>query len=73
MNGLDFADDLFNKLSKGSSYFIPKLKEANKEFQGKAFAVAIHLEKSQGSRTDQQTVYGCRMPKLKSREPISKD
>jgi hypothetical protein len=46
MNGLDFADDLFNKLSKGSSYFIPKLKEANKEFRGKAFAVTITLEKS---------------------------
>ena len=45
MNGLDFADDLFNKLSKGSSYFIPKLKEANKEFQGKPFAVTITLEK----------------------------
>jgi hypothetical protein len=45
MNGLDFADDLFNKLSKGSSYFIPKLKEANKEFQGKPFSVTITLEK----------------------------
>ena len=44
MNGLDFADDLFNKLSKGSSYFIPKLKEANKEFQGKPFAATITLE-----------------------------
>ncbi|MBI4767928.1 MAG: hypothetical protein HY787_25600 [Deltaproteobacteria bacterium] len=47
MNGLDYADDLFNKLSKGSSYFIPKLKEANQGFQGKAFAVAIQVEKSQ--------------------------
>lgn len=45
MNGLDFADDLFNKLSKGSSYFIPKLKESNKGFQGKAFTAAIHVEK----------------------------
>src|SRR4030042_5390676 len=46
MNGLDFAHDLFNKLSKGSSYFIPKLKEANKEFQGKQFAVTINLGNS---------------------------
>jgi hypothetical protein len=45
MNGLDFADDLFNKLSKGSSYFIPDLKEANKGFQGKSFTVSITLEK----------------------------
>jgi len=24
-NGLVFSDDMFNKLSKGSSYFIPKV------------------------------------------------
>lgn len=47
MNGLDYADDLFNKLSKGSSYFIPKLKEANKKFQGKSFAVTFKIENPQ--------------------------
>jgi len=26
-NGLVYSDDLFNKLSKGSSYFIPKVKD----------------------------------------------
>jgi uncharacterized protein YqgV (UPF0045/DUF77 family) len=46
-NGLDFADDLFNKLAKGSSYFIPKLKEANTKFQGKAFSAAIQVDKPQ--------------------------
>ncbi|MBA4394712.1 MAG: hypothetical protein C0407_14270 [Desulfobacca sp.] len=45
MNGLDFADDLFNKLSKGSSYFIPKLKESNKKAQGKPFSVTLAIEK----------------------------
>lgn len=45
MNGLDYADDLFNKLSKGSSYFIPKLKEANKDFQGKTFSVQLAVDK----------------------------
>jgi len=45
-NGLDFADDLFNKLAKGSSYFIPDLKDANKEFQGKPFAVSFKLGKA---------------------------
>jgi hypothetical protein len=43
MNGLDYADDLFNKLSKGSSYFIPKLKEANKNFQGRNFNAAVTI------------------------------
>jgi hypothetical protein len=44
MNGLDYADDLFNKLSKGSSYFIPRLMEENKRFQGKPFSVAFKTE-----------------------------
>ena len=45
MNGLDYADDLFNKLSKGSSYFIPKLEKSVKSFAGKPFAAEISLEK----------------------------
>ena len=44
MNGLDYSDNLFNKLAKGSSYFIPKLKEINKKFQGKNFAVQFNIE-----------------------------
>lgn len=45
MNGLDYADDLFNKLSKGSSYFIPKLKDTNQKAQGKAFSFTLTLDK----------------------------
>lgn len=44
-NGLAFADDLFNKLSKGSSYFIPKIMKTNEKFMGKTFAVTIQIEK----------------------------
>jgi len=44
MNGLDYADNLFNKLAKGSSYFIPKLKEANKNFRGRSFNAAITID-----------------------------
>jgi hypothetical protein len=44
-NGLDYADDLFNKLSKGSSYFIPKLEKNNETYAGKSFSVTIKLEK----------------------------
>jgi len=32
-NGLQYSDDLFNKLAKGSSYFVPELKESLKEVQ----------------------------------------
>jgi hypothetical protein len=45
MNGLDYADDLFNKLSKGSSYFIPKLQKSVEGYAGRPFAAEVSLEK----------------------------
>jgi hypothetical protein len=36
--GLQYSDDLFNKLAKGSSYFVPELTASLKEIQGKDFA-----------------------------------
>ena len=45
MNGLDYADDLFNKLSKGSSYFIPKLQKSAAGYAGRHFAAEVSLEK----------------------------
>lgn len=44
--GLQFSDDLFNKLSKGSSYFIPSLQQENAAFRGKPFAVTFEMEKT---------------------------
>jgi hypothetical protein len=44
VNGLDWADDLFNKLSKGSSYFIPKLKGENQKFMGRPFTATIKIQ-----------------------------
>lgn len=44
-NGLVFADDLFNTLSKGSSYFIPKVSKDNEKFMGKAFSVNLKMDK----------------------------
>lgn len=44
-NGLEFSDDLFNKLSKGSSYFIPKVSESAKKFNGKEVSVTVKLDK----------------------------
>lgn len=34
MNGLDYLDNLYNSISKGSAYYIPKLKEEIKVFNG---------------------------------------
>lgn len=45
MNGLTYADDLFNKLSKGSSYFIPKLQTGAQGFAGRPFEAAVKLDK----------------------------
>lgn len=41
--GLEFSDDLFNKLSKGSSYFIPKVAEKNQKFVGKTVSFTVKL------------------------------
>jgi hypothetical protein len=59
-NGLDFADDLFNKLAKGSSYFIPNLKEDNKPFRGKTFTAAIRVEKPQEAERINKLFSGAR-------------
>jgi hypothetical protein len=44
-NGLQWADELFNELAKGSSYFIPKVAKSNEQFMGKTFSVNINLSK----------------------------
>ncbi len=46
-NGLQFADDSFNKLAKGSSYFIPKVAKSVEPFTGKSFASAITVDKAE--------------------------
>lgn len=43
MNGLEYADDVFNKLSKGSSYFIPKVVQGNRKVVGTRFAVVVKM------------------------------
>jgi hypothetical protein len=43
-NGLEYSDELFNKLSKGSSYFIPAISEKAQKFVGKPIAVSVKLD-----------------------------
>jgi hypothetical protein len=45
-NGLDYADELFNKLAKGSAYFIPQLLSSAEKFVGTSFRVSLSLEKA---------------------------
>ena len=51
-NGLQFADDSFNRLSKGSSYFIPKVTASNEKFMGKMFAASIKVNKPEDKPGD---------------------
>lgn len=44
-NGLQWADEMFNTLAKGSSYFIPAVVKSNEKFMGKTFSVNINLSK----------------------------
>jgi hypothetical protein len=45
-NGLQFSDDMFNKLAKGSSYFIPDVTKKAREFNGTAFNLDVKLAKA---------------------------
>ncbi|MBA3029910.1 MAG: hypothetical protein FP816_14045, partial [Desulfobacteraceae bacterium] len=42
-NGLDYLDSLYNSISKGSAYYIPKMKEEIKAVKGQAVNVTLSL------------------------------
>ena len=48
-NGLVYSDDMFNRLSKGSSYFIPKVAKSNEAIKGTQVSLVIKLEKQEQS------------------------
>ena len=45
ITGLQFADDVFNELSKGSSYFSPAVQEAVKPVDGKEVSFTVAMKK----------------------------
>ena len=51
-NGLQWADELFNQLAKGSSYFIPKVQKSNEKFMGKMFSATINVGKPEDKPGD---------------------
>ncbi len=51
-NGLKYLDNLYNSISKGSAYYIPKVKAAADTFYGKSVNVTIDIS---GVRKAQQT------------------
>jgi hypothetical protein len=42
-NGLEYLDELYNSISKGSAYYIPKMKEEAKAFEGNSVTVGIKV------------------------------
>ena len=40
-NGLEYADNIFNKLAKGSSYFVPELNEKAEEVMDEQISLAL--------------------------------
>ena len=43
-NGLEYLDDLYNSISKGSAYYIPKLQEEISVLQGQQISVALTFD-----------------------------
>ena len=52
-NGLNYLDSLYNSISKGSAYYIPKLKEEVQPFDGKPVDVNLTMKSAEQA---QQTV-----------------
>jgi hypothetical protein len=45
-NGLDAADDMFNRLSKGSSYFIPDVQKKALKLEGKVITLTVKVKEA---------------------------
>ncbi len=46
-NGLEFAEQLFNRLAKGSSYFVPQLSAELRGFEKQQVAVSVEMESAE--------------------------
>ena len=42
-NGLNYLDNLYNSISKGSAYYIPKVKEESDKFKGNRVSVTLNM------------------------------
>lgn len=49
-NGLEYLDDLYNSISKGSAYYIPKLKKESALFNGVAIDVSLPVSAQEHGR-----------------------
>jgi hypothetical protein len=49
-NGLNYLDGLYNSISKGSAYYIPKIKEQTNEFAGNSVSVTLVMAEEERAR-----------------------
>ncbi len=49
-NGLNYLDNLYNTISKGSAYYIPKVKQETDEYAGKAVTVTLVMAEEERAR-----------------------
>lgn len=49
-NGLEYLDDLYNSISKGSAYYIPKLREEVQAFGGSTVEMTLALKSADQAR-----------------------
>ncbi|MBW1861088.1 MAG: hypothetical protein JRJ02_01780, partial [Deltaproteobacteria bacterium] len=42
-NGLDYLDNLYNSISKGAAYYIPKVKSESDQYRGNSVSVTLAM------------------------------
>lgn len=52
LNGLQWADEMFNRLAKGSSYFIPKVAKDIDQYKGTMFSTTLKMGKPEDKPGD---------------------
>jgi len=49
-NGLEYLDDLYNSISKGSAYYIPDVKKEVQQFSGNSITLDLELKTAEAAR-----------------------
>ena len=49
-NGLNYLDNLYNTISKGSAYYIPKVKQDTQKYMGEAVTVTMVMAEEERAR-----------------------
>lgn len=52
-NGFEYSDDVFNKLAKGSSYFIPQIIKDSQKFNGNNISITVKVDKPENAQRAQ--------------------